>query len=190
MNAVLSIFLLTYCVSFNTLLSFFRVGKVFNIYEINLFIYGLWDLYLNKDILPSLLSEGYKKSFFYFPVVFKSTKCSFILVVCIILNSCDKGAYLHVFPNVQPIVSDKSKIVHFNPNDVRYHLSKIQKFIILDSLSGQSYLPISALTSHYFIFTVYTALQSILISSMESSPFLSSPPNCSAVFFSFIVILE
>ena len=144
MNAVLSIFLLTYCVSFNTLLSFFRVGKVFNIYEINLFIYGLWDLYLNKDILPSLLSEGYKKSFFYFPVVFKSTKCSFILVVCIILNSCDKGAYLHVFPNVQPIVSDQSKIVHFNPNDVRYHLSKIQKFIILDSLSGQSYLPISA----------------------------------------------
>jgi len=100
MNAVLSIFLLTYCVSFNTLLSFFPWGKVSNIYEINLFIYGLWDLYLNKDILPSLLSEGYKKSFFYFPVVFKSTKCSFILVVCIILNSCDKGAYLHVFPNV------------------------------------------------------------------------------------------
>ena len=149
-------------------------------------VYGICVL-LNKEILPSLLSQDYKKTFFYFPIVFKSTKSSFILVVCIILNSCDKGTYIHIFPNVQPLVSNQSNIVHFNPNDMRYHLSKIQKFIILDSLSGQGYLPISALTSHYFIFTIYTALQSILISSMASSPFFSSPPNCSAVSCSFFL---
>lgn len=134
-----------------------------------------------------------KKTFFYFPIVFKSTKSSFILMVCIILNSCDKGTYIQIFPNVQPLVSNQSNIVHFNPNDMRYHLSKIQKFIILDSLSGQGYLPISALTSHYFIFTIYTALQSILISSMASSPFFSPPPKlqcCILFIFSFIIILE